>query len=174
MAKSSPFLLLIVKGTFQSELCWIKILDFESLNRKKLIKKLSCIWHKKRHFLLFLFLFLHQETYFWHILAYFHQHGNSLPSTPTLFGGRRGPGGTTRSVDDFLCLPTTWNNCLFLKDAHTGLLSHPACSTMGRVSLESLLPIPHTPKIRTATVQRSWPLQPSEITVHFSNFSINC
>lgn len=159
-----------MKWTFQSELCWIKILDFESLNGKKLIKKLTCIWHKKRHFSFFF------SSYFYinklssdPILADFHWHGNSFPPHPCLFGGRRGPGGRTRSVDNFLCYPTKWNNCLFLQHAHTGLLCHPACSTMGRVSLESFLPIPHTQKIRTATVQRFWHLQPPEITVHFSN-----
>lgn len=63
------------------------------------------------------------------------------PPQPCFFGGRREPGGRTRSVDDFLCYPTKWNNCLFLQHAHTGLLCHPARSTMGRVSLESFLPL---------------------------------
>lgn len=108
------------------------------------------------------------------ILAHFHQPGNSLPPTqPCFFGGRRGPGGRTRSVDDFLCYPAKWNSCLFLKDAHTGLLCHPACSTMGRVSLESFLPIPHTQKIRTATIQRFWHLQPSKSLFTSLTFSIN-
>lgn len=44
-----------MKWTFQSELCWIKILDFENLNGKKSIKKLTCIWHKRRHIFLFFF-----------------------------------------------------------------------------------------------------------------------
>lgn len=74
------------------------------------------------------------------ILADFHQCGNSLPPPQPCCFGRRGPGGRTRSVDDLLCSPTKWKNCLFLKDAHTGLLCHPACSAVDRVSLESFLP----------------------------------
>lgn len=127
-----------MKWTFQSELCWIKILDFESHNGKRLRNLLASDLRKGIFSLFFSSYFYISKLASDPILADFHQPGNSLPPTqPGFFGRRRGPRGRTRSVDEFLCYPTKWNSCLFLKDAHTELLCHPACSTMGRVSLKS-------------------------------------
>lgn len=150
-----------------------KILDFESLNGRKLIKKLTWLWHKKSHFFLFFFfsyLYIKILLPTLYLLIFI---SVVTPFPPPSLVSLVEEDGLEAGLEVWMIsyAPQHSGTTVFSwKCSHRVALSPcTAYSTMGRVSWESLLLIPHTQNIRAATVQGFWPLQPSEITLHLSN-----
>lgn len=152
-----------MRWTSQSELCWIKLLDFESHNGKKLIKKLiSDI--RKGIFFLFLLIFTWRNLFLAPCLLIFISVVAPFPpAQPCFFGGRRGLGGRTRSVR-ICCAPQQSGTTVFFWK----MLAQGCFVTLPWAEFPWNLSFPYLTLRRSEQIQ-FWPLQPPEITVYFSS-----